>query len=57
MCAVTATSTWNRTRTMVNITGDAAVTTIVARSEGELDLDVFNDLKAGTEYESKAMDA
>jgi Na+/H+-dicarboxylate symporter len=45
------------TRTMVNITGDAAVTTIVARSEGELDLDVFNDLKAGTEYESKAMDA
>ena len=26
------------TRTMINVTGDAAVTTIVARSEGELDL-------------------
>ncbi|NNK33666.1 MAG: dicarboxylate/amino acid:cation symporter, partial [Xanthomonadales bacterium] len=38
------------TRTAVNITGDATVTTIVARSEGQLDLDVFNDPQAGTLY-------
>lgn len=44
------------TRTMVNVTGDAAVTTIVARSEGELDLAVFDDPHAGTEYEGKALD-
>lgn len=31
------------TRTAVNITGDAAVTTIVAKSEGEIDIDTFND--------------
>ena len=42
------------TRTVVNITGDATVTTIVAKSEGELDLDVFNDPDAGQEYESGA---
>jgi Na+/H+-dicarboxylate symporter len=42
------------TRTVVNITGDATVTTIVARSEGELDLDVFADPEAGLEYESEA---
>ena len=42
------------TRTVVNITGDATVTTIVAKSEGELDLDVFNDPDAGQEYESEA---
>jgi len=30
------------TRTAVNVTGDAAVTCIVAHSEGELDRDVFN---------------
>ncbi len=35
------------TRTAVNVTGDAMVTTIVARSEGELDLDVLNDPDAG----------
>ena len=29
------------TRTAVNITGDAAVTCIVAKGEGQLDLDVF----------------
>ncbi len=29
------------TRTAVNITGDAAVSCIVARSEGKLDLDTF----------------
>lgn len=44
------------TRTAVNITGDATVTTIVARSEGELDLDVFNDSHAGDAYEEEAME-
>ena len=39
------------TRTVVNITGDSMVTTIVAKSEGELDLDVFNDPEAGFEFE------
>jgi Na+/H+-dicarboxylate symporter len=33
------------TRTAVNVTGDAIVTTIVARSEGELDETVFNDTR------------
>ncbi len=33
------------TRTAVNVTGDAAVTCIVADSEGELDHGVFNDLR------------
>ncbi|MCF6262592.1 MAG: dicarboxylate/amino acid:cation symporter [Xanthomonadales bacterium] len=39
------------TRTAVNITGDATVTTIVAKSEKELDLAVFNDPKAGMIFE------
>lgn len=39
------------TRTVVNITGDSMVTTIVAKSEGELDMDVFNDPDAGVIYE------
>ncbi|MEM1231371.1 MAG: dicarboxylate/amino acid:cation symporter [Pseudomonadota bacterium] len=34
-------------RTVVNITGDGTVSTIVARSEGQLDLDVFEDPDAG----------
>ena len=34
-------------RTAVNITGDAVVSTIVAKSEGKLDLDVFEDPDAG----------
>ena len=34
-------------RTAVNITGDGAVATIVARSEGALDMDVFADPDAG----------
>ena len=38
------------TRTVVNITGDAAVTAIVARSEGELDESVFNAREAGALY-------
>jgi len=35
-------------RTAVNITGDAVVTAIVAKTEGQLDMDVFNDPNAGT---------
>ncbi len=42
------------TRTVVNITGDSMVTTLVAKSEGELDLDVFNDPNAGLEFEGKS---
>lgn len=32
-------------RTVVNVTGDAVGTTIVAKSEGELNLDVYNNLE------------
>ncbi|MBT8076510.1 MAG: dicarboxylate/amino acid:cation symporter [Gammaproteobacteria bacterium] len=39
------------TRTVVNITGDSMVTTIVAKSEGELNMDVFNNPDAGLAYE------
>ncbi|CAG0902313.1 unnamed protein product [Cyprideis torosa] len=35
-------------RTAVNVTGDAVVSTIVAKSEGKLDIAVFNDPDAGT---------
>jgi Na+/H+-dicarboxylate symporter len=42
------------TRTVVNITGDSMVTTLVAKSEGELDLDVFNDPDAGMDFEENA---
>ena len=35
------------TRTAVNVTGDTVVTSIVAKSEGKLDLDIFNDPDAG----------
>jgi len=35
------------TRTAVNVTGDMVVTTIVAKSEGRIDLDVYNDPDAG----------
>lgn len=34
-------------RTAVNITGDGMVATVVARSEDDLDLEVFNDPQAG----------
>lgn len=34
-------------RTAVNVSGDAVVSTIVAKSEGNLDVDVFNDPDAG----------
>jgi Na+/H+-dicarboxylate symporter len=35
-------------RTAVNITGDAVVSTIVAKSEGKIDMAVFSDPDAGT---------
>ncbi len=35
------------TRTAVNVTGDTVVTSVVANSEGKLDIDVFNDPSAG----------
>jgi Na+/H+-dicarboxylate symporter len=41
------------TRTVVNITGDSTVTTIVAKSEGELDMDIFNDPYAGRIYDGE----
>lgn len=34
-------------RTAVNVSGDAVVSTIVAKSEGKLNLDVYNDPNAG----------
>ena len=34
-------------RTAVNVTGDATVTCVVARTEGEMDQEVFNDPEAG----------
>lgn len=39
------------TRTAVNVTGDCMVACIVAKSESELDLDVFNDPEAGKKDE------
>ncbi len=38
-------------RTAVNVTGDGAVTVLVAKTEGKLDLDVYNDPNAGS-YEA-----
>ncbi len=38
-------------RTAVNITGDAVVTTVVARQEGRLDLETFNDPNAGKDVD------
>jgi Na+/H+-dicarboxylate symporter len=35
-------------RTAVNITGDAAITVIAARSENSIDMEVFNDPDAGS---------
>lgn len=34
-------------RTAVNVSGDAAVSVIVAKSEGKLNIDTFNDMSAG----------
>lgn len=39
------------TRTAVNITGDCMVTCIVAKSEGDMSLSVFNDLDAAEDEE------
>ncbi len=39
------------TRTAVNITGDCMVSLVIAKSEGELDEKVFNDLSAGESEE------
>jgi Na+/H+-dicarboxylate symporter len=39
------------TRTAVNVTGDCMVACIVAKSENELDIEVFNDPDAGIKYE------
>ena len=38
-------------RTAVNISGDCVVTCIVAKSEGDMDIDVFNDIDAGSKEE------
>lgn len=35
------------TRTAVNVTGDAVVTSIVAKSEGKMDVEIYNDPNAG----------
>lgn len=40
-------------RTAVNVSGDAVVSTIVAKSEGKLDVDTFNDLDAGVMTEGQ----
>ncbi len=42
-------------RTAVNITGDSAVSVIVAKSEGDLDEDMFNDPHAGETQEEMDM--
>jgi Na+/H+-dicarboxylate symporter len=36
-------------RTAVNVTGDSVVTCVVARTEGALDLEIFNDPKASAQ--------
>ncbi|GAA0347107.1 dicarboxylate/amino acid:cation symporter [Bowmanella denitrificans] len=40
------------TRTAVNVTGDCTVACIVAKSEGELDLDTYNNPNAGAREEN-----
>jgi Na+/H+-dicarboxylate symporter len=37
-------------RTAVNISGDAVVSTIVAKGESKLDMEIFNDPDAGALY-------
>ena len=41
-------------RTVVNVTGDGTVATIVARSEDQLDKEIFQDLSAGAVMEDQA---
>ncbi len=38
-------------RTSVNVTGDATVSCIIAKSEGDLDVAIFNDPEAGLAFE------
>ncbi len=38
-------------RTMVNVTGDAVITTIVAKQAGDMDIGIFNDPSAGKEVD------
>jgi Na+/H+-dicarboxylate symporter len=38
-------------RTVVNVTGDATVSCIIAKGEGDLDENIFNDPQAGLDYE------
>jgi len=40
-------------RTAVNVTGDAVVSSVVAKSEGKFDASVFDDPDAGTFDESE----
>jgi Na+/H+-dicarboxylate symporter len=44
-------------RTSFNVTGDAVVTCVVAKSEDELDLEVFADVDAGLVEELEIDDA
>jgi Na+/H+-dicarboxylate symporter len=41
-------------RTAVNVSGDAVVSTIVAKNENMMNVDVFNDPEAGAFYSSDA---
>jgi len=41
------------TRTVVNVTGDALVSTIVAKSENDFSEEIYNDPSAGLEFERK----
>ncbi len=40
-------------RTVVNVTGDGMVTTVVAKSEGLLNEDIFNEVSDREEYDSQ----
>ena len=42
-------------RTAVNVSGDAAVSVIVANSEGKIDKEIFNDPEAGIMTEDTIM--
>jgi len=42
-------------RTAVNITGDAVITTIVAKSENSINVDVFNDANAGLTEDARSL--
>jgi Na+/H+-dicarboxylate symporter len=42
-------------RTAVNVSGDAVVSSIVSKSEGKLDLSIYNDPNAGIYDEDEEM--